>query len=259
MSAIRSRTIDAETKMAYSVGERSDRARAMRRVTVVMGITVALGLPAPVAAWDQLLPPPQTDYVGCQNSNASPCIEWPKTAQNLSINVDVYLASSLGGANIDLRPDIRAVFPKWNEIDARNPHLQETTSTSNEEVWVALAMIDFDASILAITQLKPSCAAYGGGWSCAAPGYKIGAAKLYFNAWHVTWNHSYSFGCNATDCWGDSRYTAAHEFGHVEGLGHVHPNASFASVMKGPVSTASQWWPAVDDHNGIIGIYGAYP
>jgi hypothetical protein len=79
-------------------------------------------------SWDQQKPPPGQDYTGCLNTSTSTCIEWAKTAQNLSINVDVYLASSLSaGSDLNLKTDVRNTLPKWDEVAARNPHLQETT------------------------------------------------------------------------------------------------------------------------------------
>ena len=65
------------------------------------------------------------DVTDCLNTDSSPCIEWAKTAGNLSINVDVYLSYLLTSyPNIDLKPDVRNTFTKWNAIAARNPHLQ---------------------------------------------------------------------------------------------------------------------------------------
>lgn len=229
----------------------------------LFALLVAAG---PVVAYRQFIPP--ANYRNCQDTDTSPCVEWPKTAQNLSINVDVYLSSTLGSANIDLRPDILAVFPKYNNIAARNPHLQQTTSTTNEELWVARTNIESDPTIFAIAFVRPSCTDYQEppvDFGCAAPEYKISASKMLFDSFNVTWNRSYSFGCNqfTTACWADSRWVAAHEFGHMEGLAHVNPAESFASVMKAPVGHLgwypTTWWTNVDDHSGIIAIYGAYP
>lgn len=233
---------------------------------VALAVLPLLVAAAPVAAYKQFIPP--ANYQNCQNTDSSPCVEWPKTAQNLSIIVDVYLSSTLGGANIDLRPDILAVFPKYNDIAARNPYLQQTTSTTNEEVWVARTSILDDPTIFGVTYVRPACTDYQEppvDFGCAAPEYHIFASKIYFNSYNVTWNHTYSFGCNQflTACWADSRVIATHEFGHMEGLAHVNPDESFASIMKAPIGYhgwyPTTWWTNVDDHNGIIAIYGAYP
>jgi len=82
------------------------------------------------------------DSVPCEDTVQSPCIEWAKTSQNLSINVDVYLSSLLSAEEVDFKTDVRNAFLQWNNIAARNPHLQETTSTSNEEIWTTTAGID---------------------------------------------------------------------------------------------------------------------
>jgi hypothetical protein len=218
--------------------------------TAVLIALVLASIPSAVLGWHQLRPPPGQDYVDCLNTSASPCIEWPKTAQNLSVNVDVYLSYTLSQANLDLKSDVRNAFPKWNQVAARNPHLQETASTADEEIWVTRTNIADDPTIAAFASIQNG----------PGPHYKISSVVIDFNSL-VTWNRSYSFGCNGTQtsCWADSRYTAVHEFGHAEGLGHVLPSSPFASIMKAPVSTATQWWPAVNDHNGIIAIYGAYP
>ena len=46
--------------------------------------------------------------------------------------------------------------------------------------------------------------------------------------------------------------------GHAEGLAHENPNAPFTAIMKAG-ATPTHRWPAVDDQNGIIALYGAYP
>ena len=137
---------------------------------------------------------------------------------------------------------------------ARNPHLQETTSTSNEEIWVARANLDNDPSIAGFANLSNIG---------AAPNYRIQSVVVYFNTL-TTYNRNMDFGCapvgTGSVCWADARYVSVHEFGHGEALVHVHKNESFASVMRNDFSvTPHGWWPAADDHNGIIGIYGAYP
>lgn len=247
--------------MGYRQARRSHALGSLAFATLVL-----MSAAAPAAAYKQYIPP--ANYQNCQNTNTSPCVEWPKTAQNLSINVDAYLSATLGSANIDLRPDILAVFPKYNDIAARNPHLQQTTSTANEELWVTRVNIDSDPTIFGVAYVRPACTDYQEtpvDFGCAAPEYKISASKIYFNSYNVTWNHSYSFGCNQsiTACWADSRWVASHEFGHMEGLAHVNPSETFASVMKAPVGHngwyPTSWWTNVDDHNGIIAIYGAWP
>lgn len=234
---------------------RSKKRLTMVRAGAIAGLAVALLTPSSAAAWDQQKPPPGQDYTGCLNTSTSPCIEWPKTAQNLSINVDVYLAASLSaGSDLNLKTDVRNTFPKWNEVAARNPHLQETTSTSNEEIWVARANLENDPSIAGFANLSNIG---------SAPNYRIQSVVVYFNTL-TTYNRNMDFGCSGVGtgavCWADARYVSVHEFGHAEALVHVHLNDPFASVMRNNFSyTPHGWWPAVDDHNGIIGIYGAYP
>lgn len=72
----------------------------------------------------------------CDDTSASPCIEWAKTGSDLSINVDVFLHSSLSSEEVDLKTDLRNTFTKYNAIAARNPHLQETTSGASDEIHV---------------------------------------------------------------------------------------------------------------------------
>ncbi|HVL53079.1 MAG TPA: hypothetical protein VM344_02350 [Vitreimonas sp.] len=195
-------------------------------------------------AWNQLFPP------GSDPNAAIPCttfcVEWPKTSSNLSINVDVYLSSLLGQQEVDLRTDVRNTFPQWNGVAARNPHLQETTSTDNEEVWVTTDTFAYNV--------------YAGTshtfWTSNPD--KIKAAQVFFNT-GIVWNRAYDFHCQASGgpCWADARKVAMHEFGHVEALGHVPRDAAYNAVMKQGALTYH--WPRGDDHNGIIAIYGAYP
>lgn len=214
-------------------------------------ITVAVALATAVAgqasAWNQLRPPGDPNQpIPCEDTVASPCIEWRKTGSNLSINVDVYLSNLLSQEEIDLKVDVRNTFPKWNEIDARNPHLQETSSSSNEEVWVSTEAMDWF---------------YWAGTThgiSAGPGYKINSSVVKFNS-DVIWNRSYNYACleNQAVCAADARKVSMHEMGHVEGLGHQHPDSSTVAIMQ--QHARNYWWPRVDDHNGIIAIYGAYP
>lgn len=204
------------------------------------------GAGAPTAmAYNQLYPPPPTDMQPCQNIPTSPCIKWPKTANNLSINVDVYLAAALSAEEVDLKVDVRNAFPQWNGIAARNPHLQETTSTSNEEIWVGVRGADFFG-----------IGTYGSAdidYDPSAP-WLINSVVVRFNS-QILWNRTYNYDCTATQCAADARKVATHEFGHAEGLGHV-ADPIIAIMRKGERT----WhWTRVDDHNGIKAIYGAYP
>ena len=182
-------------------------------------------------------------------------LEFQRSAQNSSINVDVYLASSLSaGSDLNLKTDVRNTLPKWNEVAARNPHLQETTSTSNEEIWVARANLDNDPSIAGFANLSNIG---------AAPNYRIQSVVLYFNTL-TTYNRNMDFGCapvgTGSVCWADARYVSVHEFGHGEALVHVHKNESFARscamTFQSPHMVGGQRQTIT---NGIIGIYGAYP
>jgi hypothetical protein len=171
------------------------------------------------------------------NDTTYPCIEWPKTGSNLSVNVDIYLASSLN-QNIDLRTDMRNSFDEWNAVAARNPHLQETTSTTSEDVWV---------------WAEPLASGIWGGTnnsSNVSSPYHIYYSYMVFSS-AVTWNRSYAF--DATHA--DARKVTNHENGHLEGLGHT--SSSSPAIMH---QGATDYYRVKDpDRSGIIDIYGAYP
>jgi hypothetical protein len=104
----------------------------------------------------------------------------------MSISVDVYLSYLLSQQEVDLKADVRNAFPKWNEVAARNPYLQETNSTSNEEIWVTVANFG-DPDAYAGTYIDKD------GW---AP-YHINAATVFFNSL-IEWNRAYDYTCYPT-------------------------------------------------------------
>lgn len=205
-------------------------------IPLVAATTLVLLAVGNVAAWSQIYNNFPDDPLSCTDPGGY-CIEWPTTPGGLSVNVDVYLYSSLGAANIDLRPDVRNTFPQWNNIAARNPHLQETTSLAASEVDVWRGTTIYVDS-WAETTPSPAC--------CS--GHTMTYAKTIYNDL-VTWNHSYSYGTFTAD----SRKVTDHEMGHAEALGHT----AFTALMKqGP---ASFWKVQSNDRAGIIAVYGAYP
>ena len=219
----------------------------IRRAAVIGLILTALLSPAAFAYNQAIAPPPDPNApTPCLNTDQSPCVEWRKTAQNLSIIVDVYMSYLLSNEEVDLKSDFRNTFTKWNEVPARNPFLEETTSTSDEEIWATTEPMSY--YVYGYTDID---------WG-AAPGYKINHAVVKLNS-SILWNRSYNFDCipySPPVCNADARKVSMHEMGHAEGLGHQAPNGNVAVMKQGPLT---YWWPRADDHNGIIYIYGAYP
>lgn len=218
--------------------------RLLRSLAFAVAVT-AIGTEA-VLAWNQEFAPVGT--IGdCLNTQASPCVEWPKTANNLSVTVDEYLSYLLDAEEVNLKVDVRDSFAQYNPIAARNPHLQETASTTNEEVWVTTALMDYNK--YARTTVS---------YQSAAP-YHILSALVEFNS-YIEWNRSLNFTCyvdasHRDRCRADARKVANHEQGHVEGLDHVPSGSTAIMVQGGTGFFAIQ----TDDRNGIISIYGAYP
>ena len=225
--------------------------RVVRALPLAVLVALLLAV-APAGAYVQHWGPVVNDIEqNCTDTATYPCIEWAKTANNLSINVDYYLSYTLGQEELDLRPAIRAATLQWNGVAARNPHLQETTSTSNEEVWVTVDASAFPSPCFFAVTTTPS--------SPTQP-YHINSSVVKFNP-TILWNDSYNYTFDPSDCIpnnADIRKVSTHEFGHVEGLGHANPfDATQYSVMR--QGAVTPWWARVDDHNGIIHIYGAYP
>ena len=226
--------------------------RRRRAKLSAMGALVALLVLAPwVGAYNQMIPPGGANAIAdCTGSGASLCIRWSKTASNLSINVDVYLHSSLTSQEVNLETIALDSMGKYNAIAARNPHLQETTSTSNEEIYVR-----------AVSFGNP----YGYGstsYELNAAGDRITYAVIEFNT-QIVWNTTYDYPCISIpvapniSCKADAHKVVSHEFGHAEGLAHEALSVVAIMVQGEPASA----YHAVkqDDKNGIIHIYGAYP
>lgn len=204
-----------------------------------------VAVPGLVSAWSQEVNNYPSAPVSCDGSATWPCIEWP-TSGGLSVNVDVYLDSSLTIiSTVDFKTDVRNTFSQWNGIAARNPHLQETTSTSNDEEFV-------HAGQLALTTYGSTSTTY----HSTSP-YRIISCDTVFNT-YISWNHSMDYSSfqlpsGETRYRADSRKVATHELGHCEGLGHT----GFAAIMKqGAVSFVTV---QSNDIAGIIAVYGAYP
>jgi hypothetical protein len=225
--------------------------RLLRIRVGVAAALLALAAVAPAAsAYNQLIPPGGFNAIDeCEGTTASPCIRWAKTASNLSINVDVYLHSSLTSQEVNLKTIALDSMGKYNAIAARNPHLQQTTSTSNEEIYVS-----------AVSFGNPR--GYGSTEFSFGAVNRIVYANIKMNT-QIEWNTSYDYPCRAIPvapheiCQADAHKVMSHEFGHAEGLAHEALSVTAIMVQGEPASE----YHAVktDDKNGIIHIYGAYP
>lgn len=224
--------------------------RSRARLGLLGGIIALAVLPATAAAYNQLTVPPPDDGTKSCETEPTPCIRWSKTASNLSINVDVYLHSSLSSQEINLKDIALDSMGKYNAIAARNPHLQTTTSTANDEIYVS-----------AVSLGNPF--AYGLTTSFYDPDTKrITYSTIKLNT-QIQWNTIYEYDCWSipvspnTQCEADAYKVMSHEFGHAEGLAHETINTVAIMVQGEP---ATQYHAVKqDDKDGIIHIYGAYP
>jgi hypothetical protein len=185
----------------------------------------------------------------CTGSGNSPCIRWDKTPGNLSINVDVYLNNNLSSEEEDLKAVALGAMAQYNAVAARNPHLQQTTSTQNEEMYVQ-----------AFNLTNPR--AYGSTNYTLNGANRIVYASIRFNT-QIEWNLTYDYACRSIPvnpnevCKADAHKVVRHEFGHAEGLAHVALSVQAVMVQGEPASRYHSLQS--DDRNGIIHIYGAYP
>ncbi len=224
--------------------------KARRMVAATLAGGVLFTLPALALAKHQLIPPGGWNAVGdCLGTDASPCIQWSKTAQNLSMNVDVYLSTKLSSEEVDLKTDARNSFLEYNPIAARNPHLQEIGVSRSAEIVISTQDIPFtiEGCTFGYTDISYDL----------EPGslHRISHAKIYLNS-RIAWNRSLTFSCDGASVGqADARKVMTHEMGHAEGLSHQAPGAS--SIM---IQGALPYYHigAADDNN-IQLIYGSYP
>lgn len=227
---------------------RSGRAWVARRrlIPPIFAFVFALAGATSAFAWTQLFNNYPNAPTSCTDTSSWPCIEWAKTGSNLSITAEVYLNSSLTLGVIDLHTDVRNSFPEWNNIAARNPHLQETTSTTSDEVY-AWAGVMPDGIYAGTTD------SYQG-----SQPYHITHADIEFNS-NVAWNRLLDFSVTypepgTTLYHADARKVANHEMGHAEGLGHTGINPA---IMRQGATT--YYHVQSNDAAGIVAVYGAYP
>jgi hypothetical protein len=176
----------------------------------------------------------------CNGVPPNVCVRWPKTANNLSITIDVFLDDLLDNANVNLKADLRDAMTRWTNQPARNPFLRETQISFYSDVWVLRGATNtFCQGIV---------------WACTQLTVNSGtdmiiSADMRFNQ-SVTWNHTFYYGTYDAD----SRKVATHEFGHVNGLGHT----GFATAVM-VSGQASFYNVKPNDLDGLQAIYGAYP
>lgn len=173
-------------------------------------------------------------------------------ASNLSITVDVHITNALAPEEVDLQATSLGAMAQFNAIAARNPHTQQTTSSTTEEMWVSAANFNNPRG-------------YG------RTGYDFGAnnrivySRIEFNT-QIEWNFNYDYTCRFVAggnevCKADAHKVVRHEFGHSQGLAHVNPvsvsGVLAIMVQHDPITNYHSL--QADDRSGIISIYGAYP
>jgi hypothetical protein len=230
------------------------RRRAPWSAALIAGAAVALGI-APTAGWSQIYNQFSYDpanYVSCTDPGGH-CVQWDKTANNMSITVLVYFDSiSLAGASEDLKADALAAIRSYNGAPARNPIYRETTDRWANSVYVergdATSMCQSLSPVWACTRVDSD---FSLGYN--TNGHRILGADLMFDR-AVSWNHTWT---SKSPVWSpfdaDSRKVAAHEIGHTEALGHTALAVLMHQGFEPLVTLQS------NDILGLKSIYGAYP
>lgn len=192
----------------------------------------------------QLVPPGGPNAIGtCANTSASPCTEWPKTSSNLSVTLYLLNGHFLADEEVNLFTDSYNAQFVYNDIAARNPHLEQTTNSAIDDVTVTT--VDFgDFQVYGSTTNS---------YPLTAP-YNITKSVIKLNR-QIKWNRSLNFACTATVCNADARKVMNHEYGHMEGLAH-RPSTVTAIMRQGALTF---YQVQAEDRASIVSIYGAYP
>ena len=227
--------------------------RAIRRMhVVVLAVLLLANSSGTVAAWSQLRNNNPNDPRSCTNVSPWYCIRWPKTSSNLSTTQYVFLSSSLDRIyGVNMFADVRRTFERWNDVPARNPHLEEIYSTTLDDIYVRAG---------SPSQCGVNDYVYAVAYVYTAQDVnRISSADICFNA-DIGWNRDLDFSFRDTPegyiQFADSRKVATHEMGHAEGLGHVSNATSAAIMRQGPTS---YFTVQTNDVIGMQEVYGAYP
>lgn len=206
----------------------------------------------PALAWTQLDNAYDTGgTTSCGGSTTYACLYWQEPNYT-AINVNAYLDSSLTIGGYSMGTATTTAFSNWNAIlTAWSPNFYACYTGGCGSVAYSGAYLD--------------CGVYGGtSFSRGSVGtdsrngeyYKfiLSATVVYNNSGAINWNSNLDYThISACDDNADGRKVAAHETGHVLGLGHT----GYTAVMhQGPENF---YTPQQNDINGLNSIYPGNP
>lgn len=228
--------------------------RPYRLTAILLGMSLALLAYTPAAAYTLQRNNYPSAPVGCDNSPAYPCIEWPRLSNGLSSTTYIYLDASLTSITaVNMKQDARDAFGRWNSAPANSPWLRESSTLSGSSGYSSygyptLIYADFGLpfGVYASTiDLTPN------DFNSGIPDrYTIVVSQVEVSQ-SVAWNHSFNYACTSSPCHSDSRKVVTHELGHLLGLGHT---GHTAVMQQGAVNFYN---PTSDDFLGLQVAYGA--
>lgn len=206
----------------------------------------------------------------CGNDPSQPCLLWQEP-RNTSIKLYFYMDPSLTTAlGVNFVPVIQSAFDQYNKILAWSPFLYQWRS-GDPTVGGSYTMLPASSF--------PACDVYAGTFSPSGqiPSGDVGPLEhglnpargvveyyqfiLYppvsFNAnihWNTNMQYSDDGNCNVS---ADAKKVAAHETGHVMGLGHTYKTNPDGSPYPAIMHQGAVPWNTLqpDDIGGVAGIY----